>query len=178
MHITKPTMTEEAAKFWTCVFSAITAIGLVGGGLYTLTQYFDAREKDSKTFEFQARVAQIEAQKQYYSKVMDMCVDVSTVTSTIATSPDNAKRRQALNDFKRFLYGPAQIIENDELRQSMMEFEKCLQTDCGTAGRPDEKNELLSLSGNVANSCAHEIIHGLNVGRMTEPPTALGATSQ
>ncbi len=150
------------------------------GNLHTqaLKQYFDAREKDSKTFEFQARVAKIEAQKQYYAKVLDICVEIATVTSTIATSPDSAKRRQALQDFKRSYYGPVVIIEQAELHQSMLEFEKCLQSDCGAAGQADEKNHLLSLSGNVAKSCAHQIVHGLNVGGLVEGPTGLGVTVQ
>jgi hypothetical protein len=60
----------------------------------------------------------------------------------------------------------------------MLEFEKCLQSDCGAADQTDEKNVLLRLSENVAKGCAHEMIHGLNVGRITEAPTGLGATAQ
>ncbi len=178
MHITKPTMTDEAARFWGCVFSAITAFALIGGGLYTLTQYFDTREKDRKTFEFQTTVAQIEAQKQYYSKVLDICVDLSKVTATIATSPDSAERREALTDFRRFFYGTAEIVENAELHQSILEFQKCLQTNCGAAGQTGVRNDLLRLSRNVANSCAHEIIHGFNVGRLVEAPSGVAATAR
>jgi len=107
-----------------------------------------------------------------------MCVDIATVTSTIATSPDGAKRRQALQDFRRFYYGPVVIIENAELHDSMLEFKQCLESDCGAAGQREEKNALLRRSRNVANSCAHEIVHGLNVGRLVEAPIRLGGTAQ
>jgi len=38
MNISKPTMSEDAARFWNWLFSVITAIGLVGGAIYTLKQ--------------------------------------------------------------------------------------------------------------------------------------------
>ena len=107
-----------------------------------------------------------------------MCVDVSTTTSTIATSPDSAERHKALNEFRRFFYGPSPIIENNELHQAIAEFQECLRTDCGAAGQADQKNDLLRLSHNIANSCAHEIIHGLNVGLVLEAPTAPHAVAQ
>ncbi len=166
-------MSEDAARFWNCLFSAITAIALLGGGLYTLKKYFDAREKDAKSFAFQVTVAQAEAQKQYYAKVLDLCIEVTTATSTIATFPDGPKRRRALADFKLLHYGPEGIIEDTALRRAMFELEECLQSGCGVPGQPDEKNDMLRLSHNIASSCGNEIIRGMNVGQLVEAPTGL-----
>lgn len=173
-----PEMSDGTARFWNCIFAGVTAIGLVGGGIYTLKQYFDAREKDSKTFEFQAHVAQTEAQKQYYSKVLDLCIDVTTMASAIATSPDTPKRRRAIDDFKRYRIGPMVVVESMELNTALGEFYQCLKdTKCAVAGQPDEKNALLGLSFNIGTSCAHEIVHGFNLGRLLEAPVALKATT-
>ena len=63
MDIHKPSMGEGAARFWTAVFGGVTAIGLVAAGIYTLFQYFDAKEKDRATLQVQIATTALAAKQ-------------------------------------------------------------------------------------------------------------------
>jgi len=162
------TMSEGTARCLSSMASVVTALGLVFGGLYSLNQYFDARRIYSRNFGFQLKVAQAEAQKEYYSKVMSICSDLTAATGTIATpSVAKERRQEAIRTFWRFYNGPANLVWSRDLAVSISDFAKCLQNDCN--------GPVVMLSRNIAASCRNEIIHGLNIGTVIEAPTDVRA---
>ena len=152
MNITGPTMTEEASRFWTAVFAAITSFGLVAGGLYTIKQYFDARDKERQTYEFQVKVAQAEAKKPFFTKHLELCTDASSAAATIATTKNEKLRIKAIEDFHRLYAGPLIIVENGQLSNSMATFEGCLT---GTKQGCDA-DTIYWLAVQIATSCRAE----------------------
>lgn len=180
----KLTMSEETARFFSTMASVVTALGLVVGGLYTLRQYFDARNTDSRNYGFQLKVAQTEAQKEYYSKVMSICSDFTAATGTIATpSTPKGDRQQAIQTFWRFYNGPANLMWSPDLSAAMSDFAKCLKDDCkGTVSVSNAVNSpdsyMPMLSRNIAASCRNQVIHGLNIGGLIEAPSGARAVAR
>src|SRR5258708_4041483 len=106
--IRRPTMSEDSARFWSVVFGGITAIGLIAGGAYTLTQFLHSgakdrgkKEKEAATYALQTAPAKLKARKPSYSKPLDLCSEASTAAATIATTKDPAKKKAAVDDFWR-----------------------------------------------------------------------------
>jgi len=92
-------MSEGAARFYTALFSALTVVGLLVGGAYSVYQYFDGRAKAAQTYELQVKTATLEAKKPFFAKHLDFCSDASSITATLATTNDPKKREAATEDF-------------------------------------------------------------------------------
>jgi hypothetical protein len=150
MNINKPTMDEAASRFWSAIFAAATTMALIGGGIYSLVQYFAARNQERLTYEFQVKIAQYEARKPFYSKQLDLCAEASGAAATIATSKDPKKRQDALDDFWRLYWGPLGIVEAGKVSIAMVSFGDCLSGPC--AGR-----SLKFRSLDIAHACRDEI---------------------
>jgi hypothetical protein len=148
MTVSKPVMTEGASRFYTALFSALTVVGVLAGGAYTIIQYFQTRAKDAETFNLQAAAAQLEAKKPFYEKHLDLCTEASTAASTIANIRDPQKLQKALDDFWLLWDGPLAIVEGDKVASSMIDFGNCLKSKCGN---------LQSLSIALSHSCRDEI---------------------
>ena len=165
MNIHEPTMDEAASRFWSAIFAAATTIALIGGGIYSLVQYFDSREKERRTYEFQVKVAEFEARKPFYSKQLDLCSEASGAAATIATTKDPKKKRNALDDFWRLYWGPLGIVEGKEVAPAMVSFGQCLNGSC-------DGKSLKFLSLDIAHSCRNEISSSweLNLPTVQERP--------
>jgi hypothetical protein len=132
MHLPKPTMDEGTSRFWGALFSAVTTLALIAGGAYSLVQYFQTREKERQTYEFQAKVAQYEAKKPFYSRTLELCSEASSTTGTIATTTDKKKQAEAIDNFWRLYTGPLGIVENQEVSDAMQAYGDCLnKPTCG-----------------------------------------------
>lgn len=143
-------MNENASRFYTALFAALTTIGLLAGGAYTIIQYFGARTTDRRTYDFQATVAQLEAKKPFYSKHLDLCSEASAATATIATTKDQKEKLKATENFWRLYWGPLGMVEEQDVENAMVNFGDCLHGHCG--GQP-----LTMLSLDVSHSCRKEI---------------------
>jgi hypothetical protein len=139
-------MEEAASRFWSALFAAATTIALIGGGIYSVVQYFNARNKDRLTYEFQVKVAQFEARKPFYSKLLDFCSEASAAAATIATSKDPRKKRDAVDDFWRLYWGPLGIVEPEGVSKAMVAFGRCLNGTC-------DGNRLEYLAIDIAHRC-------------------------
>jgi hypothetical protein len=163
MNINKPTMSEEAARFWTAFFALLTTFALIGGGIYSVVQYFSARQadiakanQDSQTYQFQVSVAKLNATAPFYSKYLDLCSEASEVVSTIATTTDTKKKLQATDDFWRLYWGPPGIVEDNEVEGAMISFGICLKGKC-------EGSSLRMLSLGLAHQCRAGVSKGWNL---------------
>jgi len=174
----KLTMSEGTARFFSATAAITTAVGLIAGGIYSIPRYFAERATDSRNFAFQLRVAQTEAQKDYYAKVMSMCFDLTSATGTLVTPMvPRDKHQEASETFWRFYNGPANLLGNPDFQTSMSDFAKCLKDDCkgavATNGLKPSEDILRMASRNIAATCRNEIIHGLNIGPTVEAPTGV-----
>ena len=136
MNITRPSMDESTARFWTTIFGGITAIGLVLAGIYTLVQYFDAKEKDLATLKLQVAATELAAKQGFNSKHLELCAEAVGAAGTIATSKDVSKKRLALDDFWRLYWGPLGIVEESEVASAMGAFDGYLDARCAHVAKP------------------------------------------
>jgi hypothetical protein len=156
MRIPKPTMDEAAARFWTVIFAGATALGLVCGGLYTIKQYFDARDKDRETFAFQVAVAQMEARKPFFLKHLELCTEATSAAATIITTNDSKENEKAMNEFRRLLLGPLQIVESGRVYAAMARFDDCIEKNRGLECKTDTGEKTISAAINIAEACRQE----------------------
>lgn len=148
MIVTRPTMTEDAARFYTSLFSALTIASLIAGGAYSILQYFDTRSRENQTYALQVATAQLEAQKPFSAKLVDLCSEASTAAATLATTDDAKKQREAADNFWRLWDGPLAIVEGQSVASAMIDFGNCLKAKCGN---------LPALSIELSHSCRQEI---------------------
>jgi len=153
MNVSKPTMSEDASRFWTAFFALVTTVGLIGGGIYSVMQYFDARRadlakanQDAKTLALQVDAAQLEAKKPFYGQYLELCSEASTAAATIATTTDPKKKLQASEVFWRLYWGPLGIVEDQGVEGAMVGFGNCLKGKC-------EGGTLRMLSLDLAHKC-------------------------
>ncbi len=139
MNISKPTMSEDAARFWTALFALLTTFGVIGGGIYSVLQYL-------KTYQLQVEVAQFEAKKPFYAQYLELCSEASSAAATIATTSDREKKLQATDDFWRLYWGPLATVEDKGVEGAMVEFGKCVK-------RRSEGCSLPTLSLDLAKNC-------------------------
>ena len=141
-------MDEGTARFWTTIFGGITALGLVAGGLYSLVQYLDSREKDRQTLALQIAVSRLAARQTFNNSHLDLCTQAASAAGTIATGMDQQKVRAATDDFWRLYWGPLGIVEGGDVAREMVLFGECLQQKC-------EGKKSLALQ--IAHACRTEV---------------------
>jgi hypothetical protein len=149
MEINTPSMGVGPSRFWAAVFGGITAIGLVAAGIYTLFQYFDAKEKDRATLQLQIATTELAAKQAFNSKHLELCAQAAGDAGTLATSKDESKKRLAKDDFWQLYWGPLGIVEDSEVASAMVSFGHCLE---GTCDQPIEFQAL-----KLAHACRAEV---------------------
>ena len=184
MNVTKPTMTEDASRFYTTLFSVFTILGLIAGGLYSLVEYFDARAKEvevrkneldakvreNQTYQLQVATAQLEAKKPFYVKHLDLCIEASGAAAVIAESKDPKKKQEALDNFWRLWDGPLAVVEGHDVAHAMVEFGDCLKNShC-------DRLDVLSLD--ISHSCRDEISDHFDLHLPPLPSKDTGGASQ
>jgi hypothetical protein len=167
MIIAKPAMTADAARFYTALFSALTIVGVIVGGAYSIFQYFDARDRENRTYELQVAAAQLEARKPFFSKHLDLCSEASNAASTITTTNDPKNRQAAIENFWRLWDGPLAIVEDNRVAFAMIEFGECLK-------KRECKSRLAVLSIQLSHSCRQEISDhfDLHLPQLPDKPNA------
>jgi hypothetical protein len=165
--IGKPDLSEGAGRFWSAIFSGITALAVAVGGGYSAYQYFSGVQKDREAqvaqaaqYALQTESARLSAVQPFNAKRLDLCGEAANAAAILATGhaadgslvpyPDAAKRQgQAAADFWRLYWGPLGIVEDDAIAGAMVEFGNCLQGKC------DKPIQTLSLA--IAHACRNEV---------------------
>ena len=134
-----PSLSEGSERFWKTLFGGVTAIGLIGGGAYTIVQYEQSKEVERQVVSdnnsnhaIQVANTELEAQKPFYQRQLDLCNEASSVAATLAT-PDirnKADVDKARGDFWRLYWGPLSTVEDDQVETAMVEFGRCLDKHC------------------------------------------------
>jgi hypothetical protein len=174
-------MDEGAARFWTVLFGGLTAISLVAGGIYTIVQYFDAKQKDRDvretdraTLQLQIDAMTLSARQAFNTRHIELCSRASEDAGVLATSTDPSRLLKAKEDFWSLYWGTLGIVENREVEAAMVGLGNCL-----TALDQKDKTcapELRSLSLNLAHACRAEVeknfqvdLPSLNSGTSAKP---------
>ena len=178
MENSKLSMSEGVARFWTTVFAGVTAVSLIAAGLYSLVQYFDAkdreresRDKDRAALQLQVQATALAAKQAFHNKHLELCAEATIAASTIATTKDESRKRAALDDFWRLYWGPLGIVEDSEVEGAMVAFGECLEGNCGE--RPPRLRAL-----DLARACRVEVSRDFQVKlqALPERPLAPAAT--
>jgi hypothetical protein len=170
-------MTEDASRFWTVVFGAVTTVGLLFGGVYSLMEYWDGRERTLHEQE-QQRVAlssqneatRLAAQQAFATKHLETCSEAARLAATIATSTGN-ERAMALQNFLVLYWGPLAVVEGSDVEGTMVQLGKCLADKC-----PD--SQLRQLSLDLAHACRKEVEKNFEVHLPELPPRTLAPKSR
>jgi hypothetical protein len=170
-------MTEDASRFWTVVFGAVTTIGLLSGGVYSLIEYWDGRERELREQEQQRVVlssqneaTRLAARQAFANKHLETCSEAARLAATIATSTGNP-RAAAIQSFLVLYWGPLGVVEGPDVEGSMVQFGNCLRNDCA----PDQ---LRRLSLNLAHACRNEVEKNFEVHLPDLPPRTLTSPAQ
>jgi len=145
----KLSLDEGAARFWTAFFGGITALALVGGGVYSLVQYIGGKEQDRRNVQVQLATATLAAKQGFNTKHLELCAQAAGAAGTIAASKDETKRRSAEDEFWRLYWGPLGIVEQSDVATAMVAFGKCLREKC--------ENSLTTLALEIAHACRAEV---------------------
>jgi hypothetical protein len=106
------TLSEPHARLWSTIFGGITSIGLILAGLYALVQYFAA------------------AKQPFYSKQLELYVEVMDAAGTLADSKDDKQIQDANASFRRLYWGPLAALEDANVEDAMVRFKQCLDGPC------------------------------------------------
>lgn len=154
-------MNENQARMWTTIFGGITALGLIAGGIYTIVEYFDSKEKDRTALSMQIANATLAAKQSFHDKHLSLCIDATGASATLATSQDPAKKKMAEDEFWRLYWGPLAVVEENEVARAMVAFGACLKGNCS--------KDKESLAIDIAHACRTEVSRDFQLDLPTVP---------
>jgi hypothetical protein len=168
--IARPAMSEDAARFYTALFSALTVIGLTIGGVFAFVEYLEKKHNDESTLFLQQINSKIEAEKPFLEKELDNCLAVTTKAAGLASS-DTTKRQAALEEFEQLSEGSLTVVEDENVARKIADFEECAKsTDC--------KKDLAALAVNLGHSCRLLISKDFNLSLAALPDRATEKLAQ
>ena len=167
-------MTEDASRFWTVVFGAVTTVGLLFGGVYSLIEYWDGREREIREQEQQRVVlssqneaTRLAARQAFANKHLETCAEAARLAATIATSTGTA-RAAATQSFLVLYWGPLAVVEGSEVEGRMVELGNCLADKCAD-------DQLRRLSLDLAHACRKEVEKNFEVHLPDLPARTIAA---
>jgi hypothetical protein len=113
-------MDAESYRVLDLVVKGLTVLLAVIGGSIGMWKYFDTSKKEFR--------------RPYWERQLSLYFEVTTAAATLA-SIDSGKigaanreelRAQALEKFWQLYYGPLEIVTDEQVTKSIMEFKKCL----------------------------------------------------
>jgi hypothetical protein len=108
-------------SYWADALSKLAAtIGVVGGGLWALFQYMQARKSEGQT-------AKLTAKQPFLMKRLELYTDAASCAAAIATSADKLEIEMQTRKFWDMYWGPMAIVEDEKVEKSMVAFGKALQ---------------------------------------------------
>ncbi len=135
---------EEWARTIDCFTKLVTAVVIIFGGWWTVYQYLNGRADQLST-------QRIEARKPLLEKRLQLYVEATTATATIATSKDVNEVAKAKEQFWRLYFGPMRLVEDYRVWDSMRDFGACLQD------KSKCQSSLMDLSDKLAIHCGNSV---------------------
>ncbi len=125
--------------------SIVTAFIAVVAFVVSVYQYNSARDRELK--------------KPVWERQLAVAFEISNTAAAIAATidPDNVERKKSVDRFWQLYYGPSIFVEDEPLKQAMIDFGDCLngQSKCGSEA--EQSARLPELSLNLTNQCRSAI---------------------
>ena len=142
-------MSIATARFWTAVYGAVTAAGLVIGGLVSIFQFWEQREQQLIT-------SRLEATKSFYDKQLDVYTRMTKSAGIIAEPSDGAERGRAVVEFNQLFRGEFGTVGSSDVEGAARQFQQCFMSlsVCDAKG-PGHDSKALALD--LAHQARHSI---------------------
>jgi hypothetical protein len=140
----------------------IGAMIALGGFLWGMFTYFDARKQEYETRRIEATRPFLERQLQLYTEATQIAAILSTTTAD--SIAENSLRR-----FWELYWGELALVENDAVEKAMVRFGQGLQND-------DNKAQLQQLSLKLAHACRESLAVSWGVDMWKQPAHNAEAT--
>ena len=130
---------------WDTVTKISGIVALLAGGLWTVWL-------NHQTSEHQASSAQIDAQKPFSAKRLDVYERLSSLTASVAqTDLPQQTRRAKRQELDQVVNGPLALVAQEKVFVALLDFYGCLDN------RSCAKGSLAKYSRNVARACRSSI---------------------
>jgi hypothetical protein len=113
-------MDEGRARFIQVVINLVTAIALIGGGIWTVYTYFSSREHEAK-------IAAIEARKPFEAKRLELYIEAASVAAVATSGKDTKEVKKAKDQFWYLYWGPLAVVEDQMVSRAMVKLGACMQ---------------------------------------------------
>jgi hypothetical protein len=142
-------MATEAATLrirdWDSASKLAGILALLAGGLWSVWLYHQSAKQ-------QAAAAQIESQKTFSAKRLEVYEKLATLTAAVAQSDSpQAVRRAKRQELEQIVNGPLALVAQDKIFVALNDFYACLDN------RRCTKGSLALYSRNVARACRSSI---------------------
>lgn len=138
--------------FWLKVLPLVGAVVAFAWGAY---QYFQNESR-------QSAYRRIEAAKPYLERQLKLCTEALQLTSTIATTSDDAERELAKKGFWKLYWEEMALVEDAFVEREMVTFGRRLELDKG-----DERVKTASLD--LAHACRGSLARSWGVREWESP---------
>jgi len=132
------------------VVAIVTTLLAIGGFVWGILQ-FQLEQRENRAS--QQRQAEREFMKPWLESQWDSYMKALAAATTLATSEDSEKVKQASDEFWVFYYGKMILVETRDVSKAMVRFGHCLDgTD--TCDKSERKGRALQLASAMAKSLA------------------------
>jgi len=130
---------------WDTLTKATSIVALLAGGLWAVWV-------NHQTAEQQASSAQINAQKPFSTKRLEVYEKVATLTASVAQiDPPPSVRKSKRQELDQIVNGPLALVAQEKVFVALLDFYHCLDD------RACRKGSLALYSRNVARACRSSI---------------------
>jgi hypothetical protein len=121
---------ENRLKVLDVVFKGVSTLILVTGAIVGLLQYLD-----------HSRLERVQRQKDLntllYKSQMDLYLNATDITAKFSQSTTSLEAETARKEFWQLYYGKLSIVENDKVKEAMIDFGRGVKIWEGVANSPD-----------------------------------------
>lgn len=133
------------------LLSPLLAVAVFFWGIYT---YRDTAQQQLVRAEAEAQqtaeTRRIEATRPYLNRQLELYIEATRVTATIATSTDSEEIETAKKRFEELFWGELALVERDEVALAMVSFREALDAHEG-------QDTLAQLALSLAHTCRDEL---------------------
>jgi hypothetical protein len=140
------------------VESSIKIIGALialGGFLWGMFTYFDAREREAET-------RRIEATKSFLERQLQLYTEATQIAATLATVTTDSIEDKTIQRFWQLYWGELALVENADVEKAMVKFGQGLQNGYN-------KPQLQQLSLALAHACRESLAISWGINLWEKP---------
>ena len=137
------------------IIKILGAMIAIGGFLWGMFTYFDAREREAET-------RRIEAMKPYLERQLKLYTEATQIAATLATVTADSIEDKTMQRFWELYWGELALVENADVEKAMVQFGQGLQNGYN-------KSRLQQLSLELAHACRESLATSWGVSLWEKP---------